>query len=333
MVGQAIENLAVSLRMANPGFGNIPPSVLQPNPPQQYMESWLAAQCIVAGVHFQADYFVRVFYVSFLKPLESFVLFTKSQVRPCQKPGIKCLSLTYAKKFLQRVAGFSGAIGPPVSISEVAPIPVIGRKSPSSLHASNSFVKHSLFNVSLLDELSALKLRIDLQYRAPLFNGVIILPRVIGNCAIIRSDDQRQWIELPCPLTLGQRLIKPASPHQVLRVPLVPSSIVGVQFNGPPKFPLRHLPVPVIVLGYQRQRRMSFRKSPVNLQGFQCCSPGPCHILPLGSAAVAPKQGVCIRNSGKRTSLTLIFDCGLLIIGNCLFHGRNVPLVQKVLAP
>jgi len=45
------------------------PSILQPNPPQQYLESWLAAQCVVAGVHFQADHFVGVFCVSFLKPL------------------------------------------------------------------------------------------------------------------------------------------------------------------------------------------------------------------------------------------------------------------------
>src|SRR5262249_43577001 len=106
----------------------------------------------------------------------------------------------------------------------------------------------------------------DLQRLASLRDRVLVLVAAEEYQRQRAVDRWRKGIQLLRSLDFVSRLVQPASPRQIVRVPLVRARIVRVQVNRPAELLFRARPVPIVEVLDMRERGVRFGEGLVDLQ-------------------------------------------------------------------
>src|SRR5713226_7857436 len=156
---------------------------------------------------------------------------------PKHSYGIKLLTPVQLFQFFQLASSPLLPASAPINVRPGRPIPgPFTENTTPSLRVCHSSCKHSLFYIRQAHDAGSPKIRILPKHGAKLLDGAVILPREVQNRAIVGGNDERKWIQLARSFALAQRLVEAPQPHQMLCIPMVGGSVVGVQFDGPPVF-------------------------------------------------------------------------------------------------
>ena len=160
---------------------------------------------------------------------------------------------------------------------------------------------------------------IHVEHGVALCDGSIVLPGIVEDRGAVRSNDQRERIQLPSAFALGQCLFEAPLPRKIFGIPLVRGGVARVELNGAPKLPFRRLPVVIIVLRDQRQGRMRFREGVVDLQCPQRSATCLGHKFILGNQIPCAHQSKSVRQAGVSTGVVwILVDRFLKILGGLL---------------
>src|SRR3979411_2020254 len=97
-----------------------------------------------------------------------------------------------------------------VDIRDTRPVPWNINRRP--LDEGERFFQHSLLYINIHDNCSAREIRIHVPHPKKLFDGTVIVPRIVQDRAIVRGDNQGKRIQLAAALALTERLTDPAPP-------------------------------------------------------------------------------------------------------------------------
>src|SRR5690242_17140100 len=189
--------------------------------------------------------------ISFLEPPKSLLFISQTYVGLSDHHRVYGPTSIQLEQFVKRTASVGRLTGSSPNVRAPRPIRRGCNLCAQPVIVSQGFCKHPFLNICTHDEVGAQKRRVHLSHGIPLLNRAVILPREVKDGAVIGGDNQRERVELPCPLALLQCLIEAATPHEMLRVPMVSGAVIGIQFDGPSEFPFGGSPVPVVLLNNQ----------------------------------------------------------------------------------
>src|SRR5215471_10008824 len=117
----------------------------------------------------------------------------------------------------------------------------------------------------------------------------------------------------------------------MLGIPVMGGGIIGVQLKGPPEFLFGCLPVPVIILDDQSQRRMGLSQVPIKLNRTPRRVARLRHKIRLRTLTVTAYQCIAVRQAGVSARVGGVLCRGLFEIVDSLQEPRDASLVKEVL--